>query len=363
MAPKGRLRRLHSWNYSIEDHSSVVHSAQGLFSVYQTLLNEHPLVVKSLTGGIFSGIGDTFAQIRDPTRSGFNFKRMARFSVKGIGSGFLWTFWYDGLDLFCQSYVPEGKVARTTASIALEQFVWSPVIFSLWDIPFATLANGAKLESVPVEIRSKLEGMLVANAKIWTVANVAVYNAPLELRILLSSFVDIFWQSIVADIAATCGADDLEECVVEELGAGSFDDFGLSLEKEGGSVSSNSPPASIMATGVLAVAVLVLLASINAANDGLDSSLLSEGYIKRNFDNSDGEISKLQDLEDARLIMCAGSGSSWEQCFWYGTSSSSSPGMLSEIQSPNQDHVPPILKTSEDGGFQRTQRKTMPPVW
>jgi hypothetical protein len=55
----------------------------------------------------------------------------------------------------------------------------------------------------PAEINNKLSDLLINNAKVWTPANLLIYNAPLEFRAVLANLGDIFWQSIVADMHPT----------------------------------------------------------------------------------------------------------------------------------------------------------------
>ena len=61
---------------------------------------------------------------------------------------------------------------------------------------------------------SKLNGLLVSNAKVWTLANVVIYNVPVDWRPAISNVVDILWQSIVSDVAADCGKVDDDVCEV-----------------------------------------------------------------------------------------------------------------------------------------------------
>ncbi len=66
----------------------------------------------------------------------------------------------------------------------------------------------------------------MSNAKVWTLANVIIYNAPVEWRPVIANVVDVLWQSIVSDVAADCGrvADDV--CEVGELDDRDGDGFG-----------------------------------------------------------------------------------------------------------------------------------------
>jgi hypothetical protein len=55
----------------------------------------------------------------------------------------------------------------------------------------------------PAEINNKLSDLLINDAKVWTPANLLIYNTPLEFCAVLANLVDIFWQSIVADMHPT----------------------------------------------------------------------------------------------------------------------------------------------------------------
>jgi hypothetical protein len=50
---------------------------------------------------------------------------------------------------------------------------------------------------------------------VWTLANLVIYNAPLEWRLFIGNVIDIFWQSIVSDVSADCGGDD-ETCEIPD---------------------------------------------------------------------------------------------------------------------------------------------------
>ena len=72
-------------------------------------------------------------------------------------------------------------------------------------------------------MRERLGELLVANAKLWTPANLLVYNAPLEYRVLTSNVFDVAWAAIcssfvaetrsgiAADVCTVAGMDSDEE--------------------------------------------------------------------------------------------------------------------------------------------------------
>ena len=131
-----------------------------------------------------------------------------RCAGKGCVGGILSTLWFDNLDHFLnldsdanlwqiasvasspwlRSHLAPAAVA---ASVVLDQFVWSPLLFGTFEIPVSTLLNGGLPASIPREVSSKLGGLLVANAKVWTPANAVVYSAPVEWRLAVSNCVDL----------------------------------------------------------------------------------------------------------------------------------------------------------------------------
>ena len=96
-------------------------------------------------------------------------------------------------------------IVTITLSILMEQFFWCPVLYGTFEIPVSTLLNGGSFSTARKEVGSKLNELLWSNAKIWTLANVAIYNAPVDWRVAIANFVNVIWQIIVSDVAADCG--------------------------------------------------------------------------------------------------------------------------------------------------------------
>ena len=59
-------------------------------------------------------------------------------------------------------------IVTTALSILIEQFFWCPIVFGTFEIPISTLLNGGSFSTVQKEVDSKLGGLLVNNAKVWT---------------------------------------------------------------------------------------------------------------------------------------------------------------------------------------------------
>jgi hypothetical protein len=212
---------------------------------YTEMLSNYPLVTSSLTSGCFCGIGDALAQHKESQeqlgqpakkqsllaiehfRMNFDTQRNLCFIIKGLGAGLIWLFWYSLADDITQSVMPHLSsacgtmkemtctavseatiivIGTTIFSVLLDQFLASPVVYALWDIPVplllskSILAEESRREHVdiPLQVQTKLGGLLVENAKVWTLANAVIYNLPLEYRVVAQGLTDLFWQSIVS---------------------------------------------------------------------------------------------------------------------------------------------------------------------
>jgi Mpv17 / PMP22 family len=239
---------------------------------YTDMLADYPLVTSSLTSGCFCGIGDALAQHKESQeqvgqtpaktkqslwaiehfRMNFDTQRNLCFIIKGLGAGLIWLFWYSLADDITQSVVMPHLssacgtmkemtctavseatiivIGTTIFSVLLDQFLASPVVYALWDIPVPIilskniLAEESQREHVdiPRQVQTKLGGLLVENAKVWTLANAVIYNLPMEYRVVAQGLTDLFWQSIVSShVNERIDADILS---VEELLPGSMDD-------------------------------------------------------------------------------------------------------------------------------------------
>jgi len=210
-----------------------------LASMYSYGMEKYYLATQSMTGGLLCGVGDAMAQVKErfttkkeldfsltTDNDAIDFGRVFRFALKGLGGGIIWSQWYgmvDGWSLelssdFLNMIGDEGafgdgihRAAKTVSAIMLEQFVACPIVYSLWDIPFPMVMNGAPVESVPGQVKQKIGPLLMENAKIWSFLNIIIYNLPVEFRLLAMSTADIFWQSVIASVAAEATADADED--------------------------------------------------------------------------------------------------------------------------------------------------------
>lgn len=231
----------------------VSSSIQFVAQTYSNALLEHPFLTKATTGFFLCGLGDVLAQVRgfqsasssslegaagagagagSSSKVSFwfllwleriNLPRLARFALKGFFGTSIWAIWYDLSDhilseenilsaILWLGFTEMGdallNVIRTVVLVLAEQFITCPLIYGLWEIPMSTLLNGAPASRITYEVKDKLVDMLVENAKLWTFANILIYNVPLQYRTGLANIMDVIWQSIVADFAAKCGNEN-----------------------------------------------------------------------------------------------------------------------------------------------------------
>lgn len=217
-----------------------------LINEYQYLSSAFPLPTDSATFGTFAGVGDAIAQKKEQTieekgteekssSSSFDGDRTQRFILKGLGAGIIWAQWYplvDGWSDVSSAYVltewlsvedvgTAHQVAKTASSILMEQFLACPVVYSLWDIPVPALLAGTPPARIPGIVRDKVPGLLLDNAKVWTVANVIVYNLPVQWRVFAVSVAEIFWASIVSSVATSgtsaVGFIEAQDSIIDQI--------------------------------------------------------------------------------------------------------------------------------------------------
>ena len=71
------------------------------------------------------------------------------------------------------------------------------------------------VEEAAKDVQSELPKTLVSSAKVWTLANVFLYNCPLEYRVLASNCVDLFWALLLSQTVAECN-EEMEVCLVSK---------------------------------------------------------------------------------------------------------------------------------------------------
>ena len=215
LASRGR-RHVH--RTTRQDTSLRISPVEKIAKAYSCSAETHYFSTELLTYALFCAFGDLIAQTCElqssKIKKNYDWNRFLQFFLKGIGCGLIWSSWYKvaegwsaemstrAVSLLAPSSTNVArtlyKVIQTVSSILLEQFLACPIIYGLWDIPVLTLLKGKPFKSVPNEVKRKLGRLLVANAKMWTAANIIIYNVPLSWRVAVLSGADMIWQSIIS---------------------------------------------------------------------------------------------------------------------------------------------------------------------
>ena len=118
--------------------------------------------------------------------------------VSGVGGGLLWSWWYEFLDTRLHEVGIEPGATATAISIVVEQFVWAPIFFGLYFLPLTSFMRWRSPENIVSEVTAEIGPTLWANAKVWTLLNVVIYNAPLHIRVLVSNSGDLLWSAYLS---------------------------------------------------------------------------------------------------------------------------------------------------------------------
>lgn len=164
---------------------------------YLSALAAHPRVVQAVGSSAIYALGDVIAQ--RAWVNGWDKERTARFGLTGLGAGVLWGAWYDAADAALADV--HSNAVRLSLSLLLEQFLWCPIFYGLFLLPFTSALAGKSRAEVGDTVKQELVPTLVANAKVWTPANIVIYSAPVMMRVAVSNIVDVLWAIYLSVIA------------------------------------------------------------------------------------------------------------------------------------------------------------------
>lgn len=170
-----------------------------LWSQYNELLEENPIMVKSMTSLFGFMIGDICAQsicgiVYDPMRT-------ARLTLFGIVmDGPVGHWWYMLLDKHVMPDDPK-SVKAIISKMVLDQLIWAPM-FSCVFFTFVRTLEGHP-EAALATIQSELVATIVANYAVWPLAHIINFRfVPSQQRILYINFVQILWTCYLSNLAA-----------------------------------------------------------------------------------------------------------------------------------------------------------------
>jgi hypothetical protein len=152
---------------SEEKRSLLRHMSQS-WTDYNTILEKHPVLVKSLTGLIILSMGDLSAQGLEHWRGtaayiGVDWPRVSRFGVFGL-MGAPWSHYYfHYLDTYIPP-TPEPFTQTTAVKVFIDQFIQAPILLALM-ISLLSIMKGTGVDGVKTDMGDNYGASLIANCK------------------------------------------------------------------------------------------------------------------------------------------------------------------------------------------------------
>lgn len=168
--------------------------AEGLWKFYLSKLQSDPLLTKSITSGILSGLGDLLSQLIE---NGFSFnkcdpKKVLEFGQFGLMvSGPVFHFWYKFIDKVFSRFNLSG-LQVILLKILAEQIILRPFFFSLLFL-YTSIQRGTTAQ-LGKKIKNDLIPTCITSMKVSIpAAFIAFKFVPPEMRVLFGNIVALFW--------------------------------------------------------------------------------------------------------------------------------------------------------------------------
>uniref|UniRef100_UPI00398E92D4 peroxisomal membrane protein 2 n=1 Tax=Pristiophorus japonicus TaxID=55135 RepID=UPI00398E92D4 len=172
-----------------------------LLHQYLLLLKKYPILTKSITSGILSGLGNVLSQIMERRGKGPNtvkslsFGGPVRFGVFGlVFTGPLSHYFYHYLDKLIPSNVPYSQIKR----LLLDRLIFAPAFLALFFVVISLL-EGKNLKALKDKMQTGYWTALKMNWKVWTIFQYININyVPAQFRVLFANLVALFWYAYLA---------------------------------------------------------------------------------------------------------------------------------------------------------------------
>ena len=173
-----------------------------LLSEYESILNQSPMLVKSLTSLVGFGVADVVAQglstsTNTDSRSSpiFDGARTLRFAAFGfLLYGPTSSVWYSSLDTYILPENPTSGLA-VASKVFADQVLWAPVLISslfAFDLAFDT--SGTTKPTLSKKIENDLFSALRVNWSFWPMFHLFSFRfVPTEDRILYINCVQVLF--------------------------------------------------------------------------------------------------------------------------------------------------------------------------
>ncbi|XP_059844007.1 peroxisomal membrane protein 2 [Hypanus sabinus] len=174
-----------------------------LLQQYLFLLKKYPILTKSVTSGILSGLGNVLSQIMENRRKDLSitknitFGGPIRFGVFGlVFTGPLSHYFYLYLDKLFPSNVPYSQIKR----LLLDRLMFAPAFLALFFVVISLL-EGKNLKALKDKMKTGYWIALKMNWKVWTIFQYININyVPVQFRVLFANLVALFWYAYLASI-------------------------------------------------------------------------------------------------------------------------------------------------------------------
>jgi len=165
---------------------------------YGKLLEEKPIITKSITSFITCGLGDILCQYLEKKYSkkkDYDGIRVLRQSTVGLLIG---PTLHVHFTLLMPWLFPNSTKFKAAKMVLFDQTIGASVIISLFFL-YADLLSGKSFDQFTNEMKVKLIPTLYANWIIWPAAQFINFNfVPLHWRVLYTNFVGLFWNSYLS---------------------------------------------------------------------------------------------------------------------------------------------------------------------
>jgi hypothetical protein len=211
---------------------------QVLPRMYLDKLNNNPLLVKSITGGVMYGIGDTIAQnieMYQGKRDKIDWKRLGVFTLfGGVFSGPIYHFWFNGLDrlpyrlMFARRFMEQRRVnslievakkhgidvgelkieprklssvAYYSSKILADQLIFSS-LYTAFVFMMVGLMNGKTIEEAWEDTKKVYIPTYIADCIVWPPVQLINFRfVPVPLQPLFVNTVNIIWNTYLSLMA------------------------------------------------------------------------------------------------------------------------------------------------------------------
>jgi protein Mpv17 len=176
-------------------------AASHAWKLYKSMLSARPLLTKSLTSSGIMTVSDAICQkvimtdgrssSDDRKKPRLDFSRMLQVAITGLTwSGPVTHYWYEILE---KIVTIEGPLLGLIARLFLDALIFSTVTISGY-FTWRSILEGSGFQGAREKLSRHFITTLLGAWKFWPAANIVNFSVvPLELRVLYSNVLSLFW--------------------------------------------------------------------------------------------------------------------------------------------------------------------------